>query len=265
MKKAVKIALSALYFMMGAVLLLVGSVLLDLLSGRALFFESSGWGAYAAIGLLGGLAGLAVGMRMRRLQASLQLLNERANLLEVQIGQGGSAAQGEESDSDNESAEESAAENRESFEEHCRVEWNRSIRSKKPISLVLFRYDVYDESALEWDAATVKEGIIQIIQDIARRPTDWLANYSDNVIALLMPDTSIEGGSLVVQTLWSKLSGLRVESPGYPEGLPVGVNMCLLSKVPEWGLEASAFLRTAETGLEKACQDGAIIVKTQMD
>src|SRR6202162_4877211 len=101
------------------------------------------------------------------------------------------------------------------FLKQLRLEKRRTERSKAPLSIMLFRFDSKNRDEL----GDVK-GLLNIVHNI-KRETDILGYLSEDLIALLLPDTTAQGTQAFTQKINSRVSALHFStiSVGYPDQL----------------------------------------------
>ena len=104
--------------------------------------------------------------------------------------------------------------NRRTFDAAIEEEVARSQRSGMPLSLLMIDADQFkrfndDYGHLAGDACL--KSIARIVAMGARRPGDLAARYGGEEMALLLPDTSVEGASVIAANLCQQVAGLRIK------------------------------------------------------
>jgi diguanylate cyclase (GGDEF)-like protein len=76
-----------------------------------------------------------------------------------------------------------------------------------PLSMLTIHLDYVDRFAQSYGAAAVEEALDMTCSAIvaALRPSDFMARYSDNALAVLLPATAVESAALVAQRLYERM------------------------------------------------------------
>ena len=103
--------------------------------------------------------------------------------------------------------------NRRTFDAAINEEVARSQRSGRPLALLMIDADQFkrfndDYGHLAGDACL--KSIASVVAMAARRPGDLAARYGGEEMALLLPNTSLEGASLIAASLCQQIAGLSI-------------------------------------------------------
>lgn len=107
--------------------------------------------------------------------------------------------------------------NRRAFEETLYSEWEHSMRSGSPLSLILIDVDLFKQLN---DALGHQEGdgclvsVAQALRAVLPRKTDMLGRYGGDEFAAVLPSTNLKDAEVVAQRLWEAVHGLGIEIPG---------------------------------------------------
>jgi len=123
--------------------------------------------------------------------------------------------------------------NKYGFDNRLILEWNRATRDKSALSLVIFSVGGFEdcENIITKDdlLKTVSNTLVKSI----KRTTDFLARWSDNEFAALLPFTNTDGASIVSERLYTEIGNMAV--PGIAESdkrATVSIGICVHSPEP---------------------------------
>ena len=150
--------------------------------------------------------------------------------------------------------------NRYGFDNRLILEWNRATRDKSDLSLVIFSIDGLadndDNAARDEMLKTVSETLVSSI----KRTTDFMARWSDNEFAALLPITNVGGASIVADRINAEVGNLDFSGIAEKGGTPsVSIGVCV--QTPEPGEKPVDFINKAYGAFTKAKEtDGNSIV-----
>lgn len=139
--------------------------------------------------------------------------------------------------------------------EILRQEWGRAERTGSPLSLVLTELDGYESYADRFGDhagdALLRQAVEIISQEI-KRPGDLLARLGGKRFAVLLPDTDLDGASLIAnrlrQAMALKCVGMGPEEVTFSAGVAV--------RMPSTQHNESELLETARVCLAAAKHSG---------
>ncbi|MCL2108138.1 MAG: response regulator [Oscillospiraceae bacterium] len=91
--------------------------------------------------------------------------------------------------------------NRKGFDQQLFVEWARSVREQKPVSLMLVAIADFDNSL---DKATLMQSAAEILRRNLKRATDVVALYNQGIFAVILPNTPKSGAETLASAIKSK-------------------------------------------------------------
>ena len=145
--------------------------------------------------------------------------------------------------------------NKYGFDNRLVLEWNRAIREATPLSLLIFSVDGSDLSASENSDEMLKAVSDTLVRTI-KRSTDFLARWSDNEFAALLPITGNDGAKIVAERIVAEVNNMAVEGSE-----KVSVSIGVSDSVPKQNELAADFVRNTQMALSKAKEmgNGAIV------
>ena len=133
--------------------------------------------------------------------------------------------------------------NRYGFDNRLILEWNRATRDKSYLSLVIFSIDGFKENnAVNYD--DVLSAISRTLENSIKRTTDFIARWSDEEFAVLLPITNSSGASIVADRISEELKNMDIPGIDKNENEPtVSIGVC--SHTPEQNEKAVDFIQRA--------------------
>ncbi|MBE9535712.1 MAG: diguanylate cyclase [Proteobacteria bacterium] len=101
------------------------------------------------------------------------------------------------------------------FEKQFFIEWRRAIRNKLPISLILLNIDFLEDFMEEHGQELGEDCLEKVASELSaglNRPTDLVVRFGEIQFAVLLPDTDLEGGLNVANSLRKAIKELRFEN-----------------------------------------------------
>lgn len=107
--------------------------------------------------------------------------------------------------------------NRRAFDERLEWEWNRSLRSSTPLSLIMFDIDffkAYNDTYGHQGGDGCLKRVASTINDTLERSTDLLCRYGGEEFSVILPDTDSAGARIVGEKIRSVIEGLEIPHSG---------------------------------------------------
>lgn len=156
--------------------------------------------------------------------------------------------------------EETGVLNRRAFDRVLGDEWDRAVRRRVPLSLLLFEVDglrsfrdAYGDSA----ATTALRQAASTIDASVRRPGDMCGRWSDHVLAVVLPETDNEGAGRVAERQRLEIERLHIPYPGSMVGEVVTVSVAAVSVRGQRGGDLADLERAARWMLDEARRRGS--------
>ncbi|MFB5650483.1 diguanylate cyclase [Leptospira wolffii] len=126
--------------------------------------------------------------------------------------------------------------NRRFFDEILEVEWKRSCRGSKPISLLLLDIDYFKKYNDTYGHQAGDECIRKVagvLKDTARRAGDFPARYGGEEFAIILPETDSEKAIVVAETIRARVQDLKISHEASDVSPFVSVSIGIASTVPD--------------------------------
>ncbi|TGJ99385.1 diguanylate cyclase [Leptospira semungkisensis] len=150
--------------------------------------------------------------------------------------------------------------NRRFFDEILEVEWKRSCRGGKPISLLLLDIDhfkKYNDTYGHQAGDDCIRKVAGVLKDTARRAGDFPARYGGEEFAVILPETDSEKASIVAENIRSKVQELQLTHEASQTSAYVSVSIGISTKTPgKEEKDSLGFLKEADIALYQAKETG---------
>lgn len=94
--------------------------------------------------------------------------------------------------------------NRRSFDNHLELEWNRSIREKTPLSLIMIDADnfkQYNDAYGHPQGDVLLVEVARVLEAALKRSTDLVARFGGEEFAVLLPNTDLGGAYTIAEEM----------------------------------------------------------------
>ncbi len=149
--------------------------------------------------------------------------------------------------------------NRRSFQRHLIDEWQRAVRSRSPISLILCDIDYFKPYNDTYGHPAGDECLRQVANAIGqsiRRPSDLAARYGGEEFVILLPNTDADGARQVAKDAGAKVRSLKLDHKSSKVSPYVSISLGVTTVTPTQSMAMSVLVDTADLGLYKAKQQG---------
>lgn len=149
--------------------------------------------------------------------------------------------------------------NRRQFDLYLDIELNRAHRIQSPLSLLLIDVDYFKRFNDQYGHIAGDECLQVLcarIKQCVRRPSDMVARYGGEELAVVMPNTDESGASLVAESIMSAISQMQIKHVASPMGvITVSVGLATYKHFgSEWG--GKDLVKHADDALYSAKQGG---------
>lgn len=150
--------------------------------------------------------------------------------------------------------------NRRRFDEYLQQEWQRMIRDRSPISLILCDLDFfknYNDTYGHQDGDDCLRQVAKLLERAARRSIDLAARYGGEEFALILPNTDQAGAIQVAKTIQETIRELAIPHQGSQVSDVVTLSMGVATTVPSRQMSAPEMLiNAADRALYQAKANG---------
>ncbi len=149
--------------------------------------------------------------------------------------------------------------NRRHFDEVLLSEWKRSIRTQKPLSLLLIDVDCFKELNDRYGHPEGDECLKKIaaqLLSILRRSSDTLARYGGEEFAAILPETNKESAQLIADAMRTSVEGLKIANEGSRAASVATVSIGVCSENALLSRPAEELLHAADAALYRAKKQG---------
>lgn len=138
-------------------------------------------------------------------------------------------------------------------------EFKRSARESWPFSVIMIDIDFFKKINDEYghlfgDFCLVKSA--SLIQSIIHRPSDTVARYGGEEIAVLLPNTSLDGAIKLAEKIREHFRETEFSNAGISQFLTVSLGVSSCNPTPKMSDNALKLLETADQCLYKAKENG---------
>jgi diguanylate cyclase (GGDEF)-like protein len=118
--------------------------------------------------------------------------------------------------------------NRRHFDEFLHREWDRALRNRLPLSLLLIDIDHF-KNFNDLYGHPAGDNCLRRVADVLgsaiRRPADLMARYGGEEFAMLLPETDRSGACHIAEVLIEKVNALQITHEASPSGAHVSVSV----------------------------------------
>ena len=149
--------------------------------------------------------------------------------------------------------------NRRYFDDYLAREWKRMAREQKSLSLILFDVDffkLYNDyyGHQAGDDCLVK--IAQAVKQVVQRPADLVARYGGEEFVLVLPNTDIDGASVIAKNIQDELLYLQIAHEKSEVSRFVTISIGIACQIPTPDTDSKQMIREADAALYMAKRQG---------
>lgn len=149
--------------------------------------------------------------------------------------------------------------NRQCFNERLDQEWLRAKREKTPLALLMLDVDHfkrYNDSYGHQAGDHCLQVVAQAVCLGLRRPADLAARYGGEEMAVILPNTEIEGARNVAANIAAQLAKSAIPHRASPVAARVTLSIGAAAMVPAQGNDADQLIAAADRALYAAKEQG---------
>ncbi|NQZ06370.1 MAG: diguanylate cyclase [Algicola sp.] len=149
--------------------------------------------------------------------------------------------------------------NRRQFDRAINQEWQRGIRKKTAVSLLLLDIDFFKQYNDIYGHLKGDDCLKQVASGFTNqlhRPTDLVARYGGEEFVVILPETELDGAQHVAQRIIKHMVKLNIEHKGSKVCPYVTNSIGIVCSVPTLDCRVEDFIEQADKALYKAKQTG---------
>ena len=153
--------------------------------------------------------------------------------------------------------------NRRNFEDRLHVEWNRAIRNKETLCIMILDVDNfkrYNDTYGHLQGYEALKAISAVFKDVLKRSTDFYARWGGEEFIILLPETLMENAYILADKIREQVEkAIILLDNGETSRITVSIGMNSL--VPTSSSSVEDFIRQADNALYTAKSEGRNRIK----
>ncbi|TAN44108.1 MAG: PleD family two-component system response regulator [Nitrospirae bacterium] len=149
--------------------------------------------------------------------------------------------------------------NRRSFDEYLDREWRRATRTGSPMGLIMLDIDYFKKYNDTYGHAIGDEclkAVAKAFQSALERPADFAARYGGEEFACILPDTDIQGATVIAGYIAEAVRKLAIPHSASPVAPYVTVSIGVSVIQPSPALHPSSLIEASDRKLYEAKHKG---------
>jgi len=149
--------------------------------------------------------------------------------------------------------------NRRKFFEFYELEWRRSIRNNKPVSVILIDVDffkLYNDTYGHQAGDECLKKIAHVIEHTTNRPGDLCGRYGGEEFIIVLSETSLKGAAAVAEKLRKSVENMSIAHGTSSVLEYVTISLGYSSTIPVKGSDSALLINAADNALYKSKKDG---------
>lgn len=156
--------------------------------------------------------------------------------------------------------------NRRQFDTVLNKEWNRAIRNRIPISLVMLDIDYfkhYNDTYGHQKGDSCLKLVAQILHDNEKRPADLAARYGGEEFGVILPETDLHGATEIATTILQAIRNATIPHKTSTVSKCLTASLGVASMTAERGKQPDILISHADQALYQAKEEGRnrVVVK----
>jgi diguanylate cyclase (GGDEF)-like protein len=145
------------------------------------------------------------------------------------------------------------------FDEVIDLEWRRSLRTGRVLSLIMIEIDFFKEYVERHGTQAAEECIVKIAQTLSntvKRSPDFVAHFGRNKFVAILPETEEEAAVFVAEKMREEVETLHIPHNNSTVSNNITVSLGIASLSPSPDSVLSDFVDTADRLLTRAKRQG---------
>ncbi len=149
--------------------------------------------------------------------------------------------------------------NRRNFMEIFDKEWKRNRRNERPLSLIMIDVDffkAYNDNYGHQAGDECLRRIAPLLEEVLTRPGDMVARYGGEEFVVILPETDLEGTTLIAEKLREKIESAQILHVASTISDYVTISLGTATTVPSIRKKPDSLIAAADEALYKAKRSG---------
>ncbi len=149
--------------------------------------------------------------------------------------------------------------NRRMFDEVMEREWNRAMRHKQPVSLIMADIDMfksYNDLYGHMAGDECLRKVAQAISDSAQRGSDLVARYGGEEFAVILPNTDEAAAREIAEKIRDAVEKLNIPHDGNVMARHITISLGTSTRVPPQTNDFVGLMQSADKALYRAKESG---------
>jgi diguanylate cyclase (GGDEF)-like protein len=162
--------------------------------------------------------------------------------------------------------------NRRGFDQALERDWQRLMRSRQSLSLLLCDVDhfkAYNDHYGHLEDDQCLQHIAKALQAAAQRQTDTIARYGGEEFVLILPDTALPAAVLLAEKVRSRIEQLQIPHAASPAHRCVTISIGVTRLIPHAETKPETLIAAADQALYAAKSAGrnthSVVIKNKLD
>lgn len=154
--------------------------------------------------------------------------------------------------------------NRRYFNEFLHNEWRQAIRDRHPFSVIMIDIDcfkAFNDAYGHQAGDECLKTVASALQNVVKRPKDFLARYGGEEFVALLPDTGSVGALLLAEIMRETVAALGIRHETSTAGATVTVSVGVATAFPGRDSAAESLIAAADRALYSAKDEGRNRIK----
>jgi len=149
--------------------------------------------------------------------------------------------------------------NRRQFDQFMVREWNRAMREKKPVSILMIDVDhfkIYNDTYGHQQGDVALQTVAGTITSTLKRSTDLAARWGGEEFSVLLQNTTIDGAMQVAEDIRSNIESALIPSSDDDSYHSITISIGVAEMLPENSISIADLILQADMALYKAKDTG---------
>lgn len=149
--------------------------------------------------------------------------------------------------------------NRRKFDDYLNHQWQQSLRTQQPLSLIMFDIDyfkLYNDYYGHQQGDLCLVHVAQATQGVVRRATDLVARYGGEEFAIVLPGTSLAGARAIAEQIQQSIKTLAIPHACSGVSTSVSISLGITCLIPTATGSPQQIIASADRALYNAKQQG---------